>query len=212
MATYKLPSTPGVTVSVRGKDSLNTRLKAVDKITGMLASGELNADTHLSLNAEDLILDEAPATTLSSQDDETHEPLDLALRELQKFLLLKIKTQKLKQAVVQIRAQIETVLTSDSIQQELCLLEEDIKSSFKTVKEYMSLVKDCRLAKPKAEIALSLLDEALQFKLSASTARLNTNQLEIKTHVFADDAVVNPATNESDAEHINFVSSNGYHA
>ena len=71
MATYKLPSTPGVSVSVRGKDSLNTRLKAVDKLTGMLASGELSTDSSLSLNALDLILDESPATSLSSQDDET---------------------------------------------------------------------------------------------------------------------------------------------
>ena len=82
----------------------------------MLASGELNADSSLSLNAEDLILDESPATSLSSQDDETHEPLDLALRELQKFLVLKIITQKLKQAVVQIRTQIETVLTQEKIE------------------------------------------------------------------------------------------------
>ena len=141
-------------------------------------------------------------------------PLDLALRELQKFLVLKIRTQKLKQAVVQIRATIETVLTSDSIQQEqeLCLLESDIKSSFKTVKEYMSLMKDCRIAKPKAEIALSLLDEALLFNLLVAPASLDTNQLEVETKIFAADAVVNPATTESDAKHINVVTSNGYHA
>ena len=114
----------------------------------MLASGELSTDSSLSLNAEDLILDEAPATTLSSQDDETHEPKDLALRELQKFLVLKIRTQKLKQAVVQIRTQIETVLTQEKIEPEQELLESDIKSSFKTLKEYMSLLKDCRIAKP----------------------------------------------------------------
>lgn len=147
MATYKLPNSPEATVSVRGKDSLNTRLKAVDKITGMLASGELNADTHVSLSAEDLILDEAP-TTISNQDDESQEPLELALRELQKFLVLKIRTQKLKQAVVHIRTQIETVLTQEKIEPEQELLESDIKSSFKTLKEYMNLVKDCGIAKP----------------------------------------------------------------
>ena len=73
----------------------------------------------------------------------------------------------------------------------------------------MGIVKDCRLAKPKAEIALSLLDEALQFDLWVSTARLDTNQLEVETKIFAADAVVNPATNESEAENRLVVSSNG---
>ena len=77
-----------------------------------------------------------------------HEPLDLALRELQSFLVLKIRIQKLKQAVVHIRTQIETVLTQEKIEPEQELLESDIKSSFKTLKEYMSMVKDCRIAKP----------------------------------------------------------------
>ncbi len=51
MATYKLPGTPEVTVSVRGKDSLPTRQKALDKITVMLDSEELSADSSLSLSA-----------------------------------------------------------------------------------------------------------------------------------------------------------------
>ncbi len=76
----------------------------------------------------------------------------------------------------------------------------------------MSLVKDCRIAKPKAEIALSLLDEALQFDLWVAPASVDTNQSEVETKIFAPDAVVNPATNESEAENRLVVTSNGHYA
>jgi hypothetical protein len=206
MATYKLPEPPEVTVSVRGKDSLTSRQKALDKITQMVAAGELSADSTLNLSTEDLMLYEAPATN----DDETQDPLELAVRELHQFLLLKIRTQKLKEVVEEIRAQIETILTVDEIEQDQEQLESSLKTSFKTIKEYVGMVKECQLAKPKASAALSLLDEALQFNLSIGADSHQANDF-VETKVFASQPSGKYATTSSEVESINVATTNGYH-
>jgi len=50
MATYTLTEAPELIVSVRGKDSLNTRNKALEKITEMVNSGELSTELPNGLN------------------------------------------------------------------------------------------------------------------------------------------------------------------
>ncbi len=169
MATYALPKVPDVLVTVRGKDSLSTRHKALDKIAEMSSSGELSIEVLNGLSTDQLILSETPAKTTEPESDEEQEPLSMAVRELHKFLLLKIKTQRLKQLAVQARQNIDTILTLESIEQDLDQLEETVKGDYKTLKEFVLALGEYRQAKAGAESALAILDEALQFKLSITT-------------------------------------------
>ncbi len=170
MATYTLAEAPEITVSIRGKDSLITRNKALDKITEMLGSGELSTELPNGLSTEQLILTEASAKTTDAEGDEEQEPLEMAVRELQKFLFLKLRTQRLKQGATQARQNIASVLTEESIEQDLDQLEEMLKGNFKTLKEFVGILREYRQAKPGAETALVILDEALQFNLSSPAA------------------------------------------
>jgi len=183
MATYTLAEAPEVIVSVRGKDSLTTRQKALDKIADMLESGELPTEVPKGLNLEQLILTEAPTRTTDAEGDEDQEPLEIVVRELHKFLLLKIRTQRLKQLAVQARQNIDTILTEESIEQDLDQLEEMLKGSYKSLKDFVSALGEYRQTKPGAEAALTILDEALQFNLSIP-ATLSSSSLT-KTEVFA---------------------------
>jgi len=170
MATYTLAEAPEITVSIRGKDSLITRNKALDKITEMLGSGELPTELPNGLSTEQLILAEASAKTTDTEGDEEQEPLEMAVRELQKFLFLKLRTQRLKQGATQARQNIASILTEESIEQDLDQLEEMLKGNFKTLKEFVGILREYRQAKPGAESALVILDEALQFNLSSPAA------------------------------------------
>lgn len=119
MATYTLTEAPELIVSVRGKDSINTRNKALEKINEMAVSGELNTELPDSLNTEQLILTEATVKTTDTNGNEEQEPLEIAVRELQKCLLIKLRTQRLKQSAAQARQNIATVLTEESTEQDL---------------------------------------------------------------------------------------------
>jgi len=169
MATYVLAELPDILITVRGKDSITTRQKALDKIADMLSSGELSTEVPKGLTPDLLILTEAPARTTDAEGDEEQEPLSMAVRELHKFLLLKIRTQRLKQLAVQARQNIDTILTEESIEQDLDQLEETVKGDYKTLKEFVLALGEYRQTKTGAEAALAILDEALQFKLSITT-------------------------------------------
>jgi len=169
MATYVLAELPDILITVRGKDSITTRQKALDKIADMLSSGELSTEVPKGLTPEQLILSETPAKMTEPESDEEQEPLSMAVREVHKFLLLKIKTQRLKQLALQARQNIDTILTLESIEQDLDQLEETVKGDYKTLKEFVLALGEYRQAKAVAESALAILDEALQFKLSITT-------------------------------------------
>ncbi len=169
MATYVLAELPDILITVRGKDSITTRQKALDKIADMLSSGELPTEVPNGLTPDDLILTEAPARTTEPESDEEQEPLSMAVRELHKFLLMKIRTQRLKQLALQARQNIDTILTLESIERDLDQLEEMLKGDYKTIKEFVLALGEYRQTKTGAEAALAILDEALQFKLSITT-------------------------------------------
>jgi len=169
MATYVLAELPDILITVRGKDSITTRQKALDKIADMLSSGELPTEVPKGLTPDDLILTEAPARTTDAEGDEEQEPLSMAVRELHKFLLMKIRTQRLKQLALQARQNIDTILTLESIERDLDQLEEMLKGDYKTIKEFVLALGEYRQTKTGAEAALAILDEALQFKLSITT-------------------------------------------
>ncbi len=169
MATYTLAEAPEVVVSVRGKDSLTTRQKALDKIAEILETEELPTERSLRLSTEQLILTEAVGKTTDAEGGE-EQPLEIAVRELHKFLLLKLRTQRLKQAAVLARQNIEVVLTEEAIEQDLDQLEEMVKGSCKSLKEFVGALGEYRQARVGAEAALIIVDEALEFNLSTPTA------------------------------------------
>ena len=146
MATYTLVEDPDITVSVRGKDSPTTRNKAIDKIAEMIESGELPTEVSNGLSTEQLILTEIPI-----EGDEEQEPMEMAVRELQKFLFLKLRTQRLKLGATQARQNIATILTEETNEQDIDQLEEMLKGNFKTLKEFVGVLKEYRQAKPGAE-------------------------------------------------------------
>ena len=166
MATYTLTETPELKVTIRGKDSPDTRNKALEKISKMVELGELNPELLASLNAEGLIITEAPARTVDAEGDVEPEPLEVAIRELQKCLFLKLRTQGLKHSANQARQNIATALAEESAELDLDQIEETLKGNFKTLKEYVNSLREFRQVRSGAEAALAILDEALQVNLS----------------------------------------------
>ncbi len=211
MATYTIPDAPEVIVSVRGKDSLSTRHRALDKIADMLSSGELSIEeVSNGLSTDQLILSETPAKTTEPESDEEQEPLSMAVRELHKFLLLKIRTQRLKQLALQARQNIDTILLEESIEQDLDQLESTVKGDYKTLKEFVGALGEYRQTKTGAEAALRLLDEALKFSLSITASPSSSSLTE--TEVFGSDTkaeTANEAT-QTEGEATNEKNKNGF--
>ncbi len=136
----------------------------------MIESGELPTELSNGLSTEQLILTEAPV-----EGDEEQEPLEVAVRELQKFLLLKLRTQRLKLGATHARQNIAVILTDETNKQDVDQLEETLKGNFKALKEFVGVLKEYRQAKPGAELALIILDEALEFNLSSSATSGTAN-------------------------------------
>ena len=151
MATYTLAQASEVQVSVPGKDSVTNRDKALDKIKQMLESGELPTELSIGLSTEQLVLTAAPGKITFPLGDEEQEPVEVAVRELQKFLFLKLRTQRLKLGATQARQNIATILTEETNEQDIDQLEEMLKGNFKTLKEFVGVLKEYRQAKPGAE-------------------------------------------------------------
>ena len=204
VATYTLAQAPEVQVSVPGKDSVTTRDKALDKIKQMLESGELPTELSIGLSTEQLILTVAPGKITNAEGDEEQEPLEVAVRELQKFLFLKLRTQRLKLGATQARQIIATILTEETNEQDVDQLEEMLKGNFKTLKEFVGVLKEYRQAKPGAETALIILDEALEFNLSSpATSGTANSSDEMDTLTSDTEALVAKAeTTETTAEEI----------
>ena len=204
MATYTLAQAPEVQVSVPGKDSVTNRDKALDKIKQMLESGELPTELSIGLSTEQLVLTAAPGKITFHLGDEEQELIEVAVRELQKFLFLKLRTQRLKLGATQARQNIATILTEETNEQDIDQLEEMLKGNFKTLKEFVGVLKEYRQAKPGAESALIILDEALEFKLSSPATSGTTNSSdEIDTLASDTEALVFKAEmTETTAEEI----------
>ena len=199
MTTYTLSEFPKVKVSVQGKDSLTNRQKAIEKIAEMSKSGEL-AELPNGLSVDQLILSEAPPQTTDSEDEDEEDPLVVAVRELNKFSPLKIKTQRLKQAALGSRRNIDVLFTEEPIEQDLDQLEETLKGSFKTLKEFAVALVEYRKAKLGAEKARIILDEALQLSFPApSTSDSSANSL-IETEVNSTENEASEAEDEITTE------------
>jgi len=168
MATYTLEEAPEIVISVRGKDSADTRNRALEKVNKMVDSGELDAEVVNDLSAEQFVLTEAQTKTNNADGDPEQDPLETAVRELQRCLLLKLKTQQLKKSADQARQNITTALSEESAEQDLEQMEETLKGNFKTLKEYIGSLKEFRQAKSGAIEALTIIDKALQIDLSIS--------------------------------------------
>lgn len=184
MATYTLAEVPEVTVSVRGKDSPIIRQKALDQIADMLESGELLTELPKDLSIEQLVLTDSAKTTDTESDEE--QPLEMALRELQKFLFLKLRTQRLKQSATIARQNMANLLSEETLEQDLDEAEETIKGHFKTLKDFVGVLREYRQSKPRAESALIVLDEALGFNLSTPASKTNSTATETKTSLDED--------------------------
>jgi len=177
MATYTLAKNPEIVVSVRGKDLPITRQKALDKIFEMVESGKLLIELPKELSIEQLVLTEAQ-TQINDVESDEEQPLEMAVRELQKFLFLKLRTQRLKQGAAMARQNIAALLSEEILEQDLNQVEETLKGHFKTLKEFAAVLREYRQKKPIAESALIVLDEVLGFNLLTPTALTSTDEIE----------------------------------
>lgn len=83
-----------------------------------------------------------------------------------------------KQSAIQARQNIAAILAEEPTELDLDQMEEVLKGNFKTLKDYVSALREFCQARPGAEEALAILDEALQVNLSISaTPKLQSNTL-----------------------------------
>ncbi len=85
---------------------------------------------------------------------------------------------RVKQSAIQARQDIAAISAEEPTELDLDQMEEVLKGNFKTLKDYVSALREFRQARPGAEEALAILDEALQVNLSISaTSKLQSNTL-----------------------------------
>lgn len=173
MAKYTIAECPEISISVRGKDSLTTREKALDKIMQLIDNDELPTELPEGLSSEQLI----------EVKDESNEPIDSeieedvvvrAVRELNNLANLKIKLQELHQAAIKVRKDLDVLFIDTPIELEPDQFKENIKISFKILKDFAIVLINYKDAKNKAENARIVLDKALQ---------LNNTQTKITSSI-----------------------------
>lgn len=160
MARYTIAECPEISISVRGKDSLTTREKALDKIMQLIDNDELPTELPEGLSSEQLIEVKESNEPIDSEIEE--DVVVRAVRELNNLANLKIKLQELHQAAIKVRKDLDVLFIDTPIELEPEQFKENIKSSFKILKDFAVVLINYKDAKNKAENARIVLDEALQ--------------------------------------------------
>ncbi len=172
MATYSIAEAPEITVKVRGKDSKESRIRAIDKIKEMLDEGKLPTDLPNGLSIDDLVLVEAEHKndSLSGEDDsESTDPIVDAVRKLNKFASIKLRLSQVQQSAIAARQQINILFDNSWQSEDIEQIEEALKASFKTLKEFAAATAEYKQALPTAINAQKVLDEALGVKEEVKT-------------------------------------------
>ncbi len=172
MARYTIAECPEISISVRGRDSLTTRERALDKIMQLIDNDELPTELPEGLSSEQLIEVKESNEHIDSEIEE--DVVVRAVRELNNLANLKIKLQELHQAAIKVRKDWDILFIDTPIELEPEQFKENIKSSFKILKDFAVVLINYKDAKNKAENARIVLDEALQLnntqpKITSST-------------------------------------------
>ncbi len=172
MARYTIAECPEISISVRGRDSLTTRERALDKIMQLIDNDELPTELPEGLSSEQLIEVKESNEHIDSEIEE--DVVVRAVRELNNLANLKIKLQELHQAAIKVRKDLDILFIDTPIELEPEQFKENIKSSFKILKDFAVVLINYKDAKNKAENARIVLDEALQLnntqpKITSST-------------------------------------------
>lgn len=172
MARYTIAECPEISISVRGRDSLTTRERALDKIMQLIDNDELPTELPEGLSSEQLIEVKESNEHIDSEIEE--DVVVRAVRELNNLANLKIKLQELHQAAIKVRKDLDVLFIDTPIELEPEQFKENIKSSFKILKDFAVVLINYKDAKNKAENARIVLDEALQLnntqpKITSST-------------------------------------------
>jgi len=172
VARYTIAECPEISISVRGRDSLTTRERALDKIMQLIDNDELPTELPEGLSSEQLIEVKESNEHIDSEIEE--DVVVRAVRELNNLANLKIKLQELHQAAIKVRKDLDILFIDTPIELEPEQFKENIKSSFKILKDFAVVLINYKDAKNKAENARIVLDEALQLnntqpKITSST-------------------------------------------
>ncbi|MBE9029557.1 hypothetical protein IQ266_07255 [filamentous cyanobacterium LEGE 11480] len=155
MVQYTLPQAPELKINVSGKDSAKARDKAMEKLIGLIESGEIPPETADGFGPQQFIEVDEPGTLIVGSED----ALNQAVQILSGLATLKLKAQDSRAAALEVREKIDILFTDDPIS------EEDIaefKDGFKILKTYAQANLKYRAARAQAETAREVLDEALK--------------------------------------------------
>ena len=156
MVQYTLAQSPGITLTVAGKDSRKARDKAMDQLIERMDDGELPTDLADGFDPQQLIEVKPPEPTsdLKSQEDAVVE----AVQVLNHLATLKLKVQDSREEALQVRQLVDLLFTDDPLTEEQVT---DLKNGFKTLKSFAQINLKYRDARSHAEAARQLLDKAL---------------------------------------------------
>jgi hypothetical protein len=155
MVQYTLVESPEVILTVPGKDSAKARDKAMDQLMELMDSGQLPTSLSNGFSSQQFIEVKEPDHKPSESEDAVTE----AVQILSSFATLKLKTQELRTAALQVRDQIDILFTDTPVSEaEIAHL----KEGFKVLKTFAQANLRYQEFRHQAEQARALLDRALQ--------------------------------------------------
>ena len=157
MVQYTLAQSPGITLSVTGKDSRKAREKAMDQLIELMDEGKLPTNLTDGFDPQQFIEVKTPETTadVKSQEDAVVE----AVQVLNHLATLKVKMQESREEAMHARQLIDLLFTDEPMSEEQLA---SLKDGFKTLKSFAQSNLKYKDARSQAETARQVLDEALK--------------------------------------------------
>lgn len=157
MVRYSLAQSPGLLLTVPGKDSTKARDKAMDQLLEMMEAGELETDLAEGFGPQEFIeVKESPQTAAATEENDA---IAQAVQLLSNLAILKLKVQASRAEAINIRQQIDRLFTDETIDEEEVT---QLKEGFKVLKAFAQSNLRFREARTQAENARAVLDQALK--------------------------------------------------
>ncbi len=157
MVQYTLAQCPEVTLSVPGKDSKNSREKAMQQLIELMDAGKLPVDLSDGFGPQEFIEVATQAPTAVDEEAAVVE----AVQTLNNLATLKLKAQNLREGALEVRSLVDLLFTDEPITEEQI---DTLKKGFKVLKDFAQANLRYRSGRTEAEEARAILDAALRTK------------------------------------------------
>ncbi|MDX2212797.1 MAG: hypothetical protein SFY66_05850 [Oculatellaceae cyanobacterium bins.114] len=172
MVQYTLTQNSDIVLTVPGKDSPQARSKAMDQLIKLVEDGKIPANLSKGFSPQQFVEVEEPTpmTADANVPDSlnSEDALNQAVQVLNNFATLKLKVQASKTEAMKVRAQVDSLFTDEPVDEAEI---ERLKEGFKVLKTFAQANMRYSEARPQAEQARMVLDQALSLDSTSSSPK-----------------------------------------